>query len=192
MKLAIINGSTRPGNVTANEVKWVLKAAQKLEGVEATVIDLADYPMPFMDEPVSPKYNPERQPSPEVQKWMDAIAGYDAYFWVTPEYNHSVPGVLKNALDYLTFELVRKPSAIASHGSVNGARAIMALKEILAELSTPIVGSIGVSGFPPALNADGELSAEALANPYGAQTQLEGLLAELKWYADALAVANKA
>jgi len=186
MKLAIINGSTRPGNVTANQVKWILKAAQKADGVESTVINLADFPMPFMDEPISPKYNPDRKPSATVQKWMDAVAGYDAYFWVTPEYNHSVPAVLKNAIDYLTFELVRKPSAIASHGSVNGARAIMALKEILAELSTPVIGTIGVAGFPPVLNADGELSAEALANPYGPQSQLEGLLTELSWYADAL------
>ena len=58
-----------------------------------------------------------------------------------------MPAVLKNAIDYLTFELVRKPSAIASHGSVNGARAIMALKEILAELSTPVIGTISVLGF---------------------------------------------
>ena len=186
MKLAIINGSTRPGNVTANQVKWILKAAQNADGVESTVINLADFPMPFMDEPISPKYNPDRKPSAAVQKWMDAVAGYDAYFWVTPEYNHSVPAVLKNAIDYLAFELVRKPSAIASHGSVNGARAIMALKEILAELSTPVIGTIGVAGFPPVLNADGELSAEALANPYGPQSQLEGLLTELSWYADAL------
>src|SRR4051812_42699641 len=110
MKLQIIVGSTRPGRTTERMAKWIASEAKNLANAQVEVVDLADYPLPFLNEPISPRYNPDRKPGPEVQKWISKIAEGDAYVYVTPEYNHSIPGVLKNAIDYLTWEMAKKPA----------------------------------------------------------------------------------
>jgi NAD(P)H-dependent FMN reductase len=187
MKLGIIIGTTRQGRQSTKQANWVAKTAAKYEDVEVTVIDLADYPMPFFDEAISPRYNPDRTPAPEVQKFLDVVAAQDAYVFVTPEYNHSIPAVLKNAFDYLTWEMNRKPAAIVSHGTVGGARAAMHLKEILSEgKAVPIPNFVAFSHMSDNITDDGELSEEVKANPYGPQSTLEGLLDELVWYGEVL------
>jgi NAD(P)H-dependent FMN reductase len=123
MKLAVIIGSTREGRKTPAQAKWAANTAKEMDGVDAELVDLRDYPMPFFNEAISPRYNPERQVSPEVKPWLSKLEEFDAYIFVTPEYNHSITGVLKNALDYLTWEFVHKPGAVISHGSAGGARA---------------------------------------------------------------------
>jgi NAD(P)H-dependent FMN reductase len=154
------------------------------------------YPMPFFAEPISPRYNPNRDPHPDVQKWLDKLAAQDAYIFVTPEYNHSIPGVLKNALDYVGYELKRKPIAVVSHGSVGGARATMHLKEILSEaMALPIQNAVALTAMIMSggvFDEEGNLAAELKANPYGPQVALDGLLSELKWTSDALATARTA
>jgi len=191
MKLLVILGSTRPGRITERLAKWVVSEAKNLPDTTVELVDLVDYPLPFQDEPISPRYNPERKPSPAVQKWISKIAEGDAYIFVTPEYNHSITGVLKNAIDYLTFELVKKPATVASHGTVGGARAAMHLKEILSESKAAIIPSqVAIAGASEKINEAGELSAEQKALPYGPQTSLKGALDELKWYSDVLAQAR--
>ena len=106
MKLVVIVGTIRTNRQSLKEAKWVVKAASAMDDVDTKLIDLADYPLPFFSEPMSPRYNPERKIEPAVQKWLDAVKDQDAYVFVTPEYNHSIPGVLKNAIDYITTELV--------------------------------------------------------------------------------------
>ncbi len=193
MKLGIIVGTTRAGRQTIKQAKWVAATARQLADVEVELIDLADYDMPMFAEPVSPRYNPSRDIDPTVQRWLDKLAEQDAYIVVTPEYNHSIPGVLKNAFDYIDFQLKRKPSAIVSHGMVGGARAAMHLKEILSEgLTLPIQKSVAMTGMSELLDDDGNLTEAAKANPYGPQAALDGLLAELKWTSDALSVARLA
>ena len=196
MKLGIIVGSTRQGRQTAKVGAWVATAAQQVEGAEVEVLDLVDYPMPFFDEAISPRYNQNRDPHPDVQKFLDKLAEQDAYIVVTPEYNHSVPGVLKNAFDYIGYELKRKPSAVVSHGSVGGARAAMHLKEILSEgMSVPIQSAVALTGMVAMggiLDDDGNLSEDLKTNPYGPQTALNTMLNELKWYSDALSTARAA
>src|ERR1035438_10542452 len=98
MKIQIILGSTRPGRVVERVGKWVAAAAQEVEGFEVEVVDLADYDLPFFDEPISPRYNPDRKLSPAVQRWIAKLSEADGYVFVTPEYNHSITGVLKNAI----------------------------------------------------------------------------------------------
>ena len=191
MKLAVITGTDRPGRVTHHQSTWILNTASKLEDVQAEHVDIADYPMPLFNEAISPRYNPAREVAPEVQKWLDKIGDFDAYVFVTPEYNHSIPGVLKNAFDYMTWELVHKPTAIASHGTVGGARAAMHLKEILSEGQSVVIPKFSaVAHMSNLIDENGVLDAEAAANPYGPQGQLDALLAELKWYSDALSVAR--
>lgn len=192
MKLGIIVGTTRQSRQTAKVAKWVADTAAQTEGVEVSVIDLADYPMPFFEEPVSPRYNPEYKPNETAQQFLQQLAVQDAYVVVTPEYNHNIPGVLKNALDYVAFELKRKPAAVVSHSvvPVGGARAGVVLKEVLSELfAVPIQNTVTLqSGL---LNDEGQLDEATRANAYGPQGGLQGLLDELRWYSDALSAARQ-
>lgn len=191
MKLGIIIGTNRAGRETPKQAKWVFDTASKREGVEVELIDLADYPMPIFNEPVSPRYNPNREIDPIARKYMDKLAEQDAYIFVTPEYNHSIPGVLKNSFDYLDWQLVRKPAAIVSHGAVGGARAAMHLKEILSEgKALPIPNFVALPHMSTVISDDGVLDAEVAAQAYGPQATLETLLDELIWTSDALAAAR--
>lgn len=193
MKLAIIVGSTREGRQTIKQAKWVINTAEQNEDIEVELVDLADYSMPFFDEPMSPRYNPNRHIDPTAQKWLKKLEWADAYVFVTPEYNHSIPGVLKNALDYVTWEIQRKPVLIVSHGSVGGARAQVALKIILSESrAVPLPGAtpLAMIGMSEQIDDNGNLTEQGKANPRDPQGTLEAQLDELKWYSDALAAAR--
>lgn len=192
MKLGIIIGATRQGRVSDREAKWVFNTAKEMKDVNAEIVDLRDYPMPFFDEAISPRYNPDRKIDPKVAPWLKKLEEFDAYVFVTPEYNHSIPGVLKNALDYVTWEFMRKPAMIASHGAAGGARAQLALKVILSEskaVPIPLPSSVAVVGMSEKLDENGELTAAGKANEYF-HKGLEDTLADLKWYSDALAAAR--
>ena len=194
MKLAVIIGATREGRQTPKQAKWVVNSAKEVEGIEAELIDLKDYPMPFFNEPISPRYNPNREIDPTVKKWLDKIEEFEAYIFVTPEYTHSIPGVLKNALDYITWEVQKKPAAVISHGANGGARAATDLKEILSESRTAVIPStsaLAISGMSELIDEEGNLDEKSKANPYGPQSALTGLLSDLKWYADALTPARE-
>lgn len=192
MKLGIIIGTTRQGRQSAKQAKWVANVTGNYEDAEVELIDLADYPLPFFDEPISPRYNPNRTPAPEVQKFLDAVARQDAYIFVTPEYNHSIPAVLKNAFDYMTWEMHRKPAAIVSHGTAGGARAAMHLKEIISEArAVPIPNFVAFAHMSDSIDEQGNLAEAVKANPYGPQSALESLLDELIWYGESLAGARQ-
>ena len=99
--ISVIVGSTRQGRFSEKPAEWILQHLKKRSGVDARLLDLRDFPMPFFDQPVSPA-TPGRPPyeNDVVQKWTAAIAQSDGFVFVTPEYNHGPPGVLKNALDW--------------------------------------------------------------------------------------------
>lgn len=191
MKLQVIVGSTRPGRITERLAKWVASEAANLSDTTVELVDLADYPLPFLDEAISPRYNPDRQINAEGGKWVSKLAEADAYIFVTPEYNHSISGVLKNALDYLTFELVKKPATVVSHGTVGGARAAMHLKEILSESQALVVPkAVAFAGASQSIDETGKLSDEVAAQAYGPLGSLKAVLDDLKWYSDALSIAR--
>lgn len=193
MKVAVIIGTIREGRQTPRQAKWVMKTLEDMEDVQAELVDLKDYPLPLFSEPMSPRYNPERNPVPEAQKWVNKLAEFDAYVFVTPEYNHSVSGALKNAIDYVDWQLNRKPAAVVSHGTAGGARAEVALKEILSEsrmVPMSTVPGVAMNDLNKKIDEEGNLSEAEKANPYGPQTGLETLLGELKWYSDALKTAR--
>jgi len=194
MKLAVIIGATREGRKTPQMAKWARKTAQQAENIEAELVDLKEYPMPFFDEPISPRYNPQREVNPAAQKWLKKLEEFDAYLFVTPEYNHSIPAVLKNALDYVTWEFVRKPGAVIAHGSAGGARAQTDLKEILSEsrlVLVPTAPSLAITGMSEMIDGAGNLAETVKANPYGPQGGLDTLLVDLQWYSDALTAARE-
>ncbi|HVX24063.1 MAG TPA: NAD(P)H-dependent oxidoreductase [Candidatus Saccharimonadales bacterium] len=193
MKLGVILGATREGRQSDKMAKWVVNGAQKMDGIEAELVDLRDYPMPFFDEPISPRYNPNRDIDPTAQKWLKKIDSFDAYVFVTPEYNHSVPGVLKNAFDYITWEMERKPASVVSHGAAGGARAATDLKEIVSEskaVPLPSLSPLTLSGMSEQIDDKGELTEAGKANPRNLDASLQSALEELKWYSDALAQAR--
>jgi NAD(P)H-dependent FMN reductase len=189
MKLAVIVGTVRENRVSAQVAKWVVNEAEALGDVEVELVDLIDYPMPFFDEPMSPRYNTDRHMNEVASKWTSKLAQADAYIFVTPEYNHSIPGVLKNALDYVTFELVKKPATVVSHGSVGGARAAMHLKEIISESHAVVIPTqVAITGSASErIDENGVLTDEEVTKPYGLKVVIKMALDDLKWYSDVLA-----
>jgi NAD(P)H-dependent FMN reductase len=192
MKVQIIIGSTRPGRVTDRVAKWVANEAHNLADTEVELVDLADYQLPFLDEPISPQFNPQRKPGPAVQKWLDTLAKADAYVLVTPEYNRSYSAVLKNALDYIDFQFAKKPVALVAHGTTGGAQAVAHLRGVLPGLMAITVprATFLIGRASELIDDAGNLSEELKSQPYGPQTALKTTLDDLKWYSDALAAAR--
>lgn len=194
MKLAVIVGTSREGRKTINQAKWVSNVASQETDVEVETVDLRDYPIPFFNEPVSPRYNPNREIDPVAQKWLDKLQQADAYIFVTAEYNHSVPAVLTNAIDYVTWEIQRKPAAVVSHGASGGARAATILKEVLSEskaILVPTASSLAIAHMSEIIDENGNIDETTKANPYGPETALVTLVKEIKWYSEALAPARE-
>lgn len=185
-KIAVVIGATREGRASDKLANWAAKEVAKHAEVE--VLDLRDYPMPFFDETVSPRYNPERQPVPEVKKWLDKVASFDGYVFVTPEYNRTTSAVLKNAIDVLAYEIDNKPVALVAHGSTGGAQAVASLR-----LALPGVGAVTLpqalfftDQVGEAIDDQGILKAELVDNPYGPQANLVNQAKALVQYAEAL------
>jgi NAD(P)H-dependent FMN reductase len=132
LKIAIILGSTRPGRNGAAVADWVVDRAAARTPAHYELVDLADHPLPHLDEAMPPTMG--QYAREHTQAWAKTIGSYDGYIFVTPEYNHSTSGVLKNAIDYLYAEWNNKAAAFVSYGSLGGARAIEHLRAILSEL----------------------------------------------------------
>lgn len=195
MKVQVILGSVRRGRVSDKVAQWALNELQGLPDVDAEIVDLKDYSLPLFDEVAPPQYNPNREPVPEAKKWLEKVSQADAYVIVTPEYNRSFPGALKNALEYVDFQFANKPIALVGHGSAGGAFAVAALRMSLPQLMAVTTPSatffIGRAG--EMLDDSGELTDEQVkANPYGVQGSLKTTLTELQWYGKALAAARAA
>src|SRR3954464_8946991 len=131
VRIAIIVGSTRPGRHARAVADWVLGQTSGRPGARYEIIDLADYPLPHLDEPMPPSFGQYQHD--HTKAWAATIGGYDGFIFVPPEYNHSTSGVLKNAIDYLYAEWNNKAAAFVSYGSLGGARAIEHLRAICSE-----------------------------------------------------------
>src|ERR1700694_1729811 len=129
LKIGIIVGSTRPGRKAAAVAKWVHEILQSRKDAEFEIIDIEDYKLPLLDEPVPPSMH---QYSKEHTKtWSAKIASLDAYIFVTPEYNHSVSAALKNAIDFLFHEWNNKAAGFIGYGSAGGVRAVECLRLVM-------------------------------------------------------------
>lgn len=187
LRLKIIIGSTRPGRAADRVIPWITSAARGHGGFEVEVIDLRDWELPMFGETFATVGDP-RDPVfsvPAVRQWNDKIAEGDAYLFITPEYNHSVPAVLKNAIDsvFATFAFRTKPAAcVAYSGGIGGGiRAIEHLAHIAIEAemvplrNTVIIPHVGEAFGPDGQPADPRTSAAAKI-----------LLDDLAWWAAAL------
>ena len=99
LKIAIVVGSTRPGRKADTVAHWVYGFAKQRSDAEYEIVDIADFNLPLLDEPIPPSMG--KYLHPHTQAWAAKSASFDAYIFVTPEYNHSPSGALKNAIDYL-------------------------------------------------------------------------------------------
>ena len=131
-KIAIILGSTRPGRNGDAVANWVLQQASTRTDAEFELVDLRDHPLPHLDEELPASMG--MYSHHHTKKWAATIAAYDGFVFVTPEYNHGMTGVLKNAIDYLYAEWNNKAAGFVSYGSAGGARAVEHLRLIMGEL----------------------------------------------------------
>ena len=139
IKIGIIVGSTRPGRNASAVSKWVMDIAGRRKDATFEQVDIADFELPLLDEPVPPSLG--QYSKPHTRKWAAKIDSFDGFVFVTPEYNHATSGALKNAIDYLYGEWNNKAAGFVSYGSAGGARAVENLRLIMAEVQGATVRS---------------------------------------------------
>lgn len=147
-RIAVIIGSTRPTRFADKPAQWILKQAKARTDMDVELVDLRDHPMPFFDEISTNRFVPSQ--NPEAVRWQETVGKYDGFIFVVPEYNHSLPAVLKNALDEAYKEWNHKPFTAVGYGGVGAARSIEHLRQIGVELqmvSTAAAVHIGGGDF---------------------------------------------
>ena len=144
--ISVIVGSTREGRFSEKPARWIMQHLKKRDGLDARLLDLRDFPMPFFDQPVPPAMPGRAAFEHEVvQRWTAAVAQSDGFVFVTPEYNYGTSAVLKNAIDWVYPEWHRKAACFVSYGSAGGARSVQQLRETAIELQlAPIRSSVHI------------------------------------------------
>jgi NAD(P)H-dependent FMN reductase len=131
-RIAIVVGSTRPNRTADDVARWVHEHATGRADARFDLVDIAEQGLPLLDEPVPPSMG--QYENEHTKAWSEKVAAYDGFVFVTPEYNHSVPAALKNAVDYLYAEWNNKSIGFVSYGSAGGTRAVEAWRLVAAEL----------------------------------------------------------
>jgi NAD(P)H-dependent FMN reductase len=189
-KIALIIGSTRPTRFADIPANWLAAQAAARDDLDLEIVDLRDYPMPFFDEVASNAWAPTQDPI--AVKWQKKLAEFDGYVFVVAEYNRSITGALKNALDQAYVEWARKPMGLIAYGSVGGTRAAEHLRLIAVELQMVPVRAgvhIGMGDFfkvHPGFGGSGNL-ADIEASISGPTT---AMLDDVVWWANATIAAK--
>lgn len=166
MTIGIILGSIREGRAGEAVARWVHEHAARREGTEFGVIDLKAFDIPLLTAPVPPAAADRKYESEDVRRWSQAIDAHDGFVFVTPEYNHGVPGAFKNAVDSLGPEWFGKTVGFVSYGADGGVRAVEQWRQIVAnfqmldvraQVSLSLFGEFGEGGFTPQERRAGEL-----------------------------------
>ncbi|HEY1991269.1 MAG TPA: NADPH-dependent FMN reductase [Gammaproteobacteria bacterium] len=185
--ISVIVGSVRQNRFAEKPAHWIFGHLQARAGVQAELLDLRDFPMPFFDAALTPAW-PGRAPYEHevVKKWTAAIARSDGFIFVAPEYNHGASAVLKNAIDWVYPEWNRKAAAFVSYGSVMGARAVEQLRLVAVELQmAPIRAAVHVP--VPTLMAHFQGKPEAIdAGLKEIDGVAQAMLDDLVWWTEAL------
>lgn len=126
LKIGIILGSTRKERVSPQVGAWVKEIADKRGDADYEIVDIADYKLPFLGEGTGDE--------PGIAAWNEKIASLDGFVFIVQEYNHSITGALKNAIDLVREPWFNKAAGIVSYGSTGGARAAEHLRGIMGEL----------------------------------------------------------
>lgn len=196
LKIKVIIGSTRQNRFSEKPAQWIFEEAKKLEGIEAELLDLRDYQMPFFDDPMSPSMAKGQYSNETIKKWSEKINDGDAFIIVSPEYNHGYSAVLKNALDVIYPEWNRKPVGFVSFGSAVGSRSVEQLRQVAVELQMAPIRSavhIPVDIFMAAMMGKGPTGPEMFEpmrkSPMG--DSVERFFNDLLWWAKALKTARE-
>lgn len=177
LKIGIVLGSTREGRVSPQVGKWVLELANKRDDADYEIVDIKDYKLPLLGE----ANNPEG-----FKAWQEKIKSLDGFVFVVSEYNHSISGALKNALDYLRDEWHNKAAGIVSYGSTGGARAAEHLRGILGEL---LIADVRIH---PTLSLFLDFENFSTFKPQALhQTNITGMLDQVNAWAGALKTLRK-
>jgi NAD(P)H-dependent FMN reductase len=187
--ISVIVGSTRQGRFSEKPAKWIWDHLKRRDGVDARLLDLRDFPMPFFDQPVTPA-TPGRLPFEHevVHQWTAAIAQSDGFIFVTPEYNYGPPAVLKNAIDWVYPEWNRKAAAFVSYGSAVGARGVQQLRQEVIELQlVPVRSSVHI---PVATLLAHYRGGDVEAGLAELEAHARGVIDDLLWWTEALKAAR--
>jgi NAD(P)H-dependent FMN reductase len=190
-RIALIIGSTRPTRLADKPAQWMLKQAQARQDMEVELVDLRNHPLPFFAEVATNRHVPSKDP--EAIRWQQTIGRYDGYIFVVAEYNRSITGALKNALDQAYNEWNRKPFTAIGYGSVGAGRAIEHLRGIAVELqmvSTRSAVHIGGSDFMAIFPLAGNKPIEDIEA--GLLASVTAALDDLVWWAKATMAARAA
>jgi NAD(P)H-dependent FMN reductase len=188
-RIAVIIGSTRASRFADKPAEWIFGLARQRADWDVELVDLRDFDLPLFDEKASNMWMPSEDA--RAVAWQDKLASFDAFIFVTPEYNRSITGALKNALDQAYTQWVRKPAAIVGYGAAGAARAAEHLRTIAIELQmVPIRHGVHILGadffkiHPLGSNAPiAEIEANILP---GAQAMLD----DLDWWTRATMAAR--
>jgi NAD(P)H-dependent FMN reductase len=189
--ISVIVGSTRQGRFSEKPAQWIFRHLQKREKIEARLLDLRDFPMPFFDQ-AAPPAMPGRAPyeNEVVKRWTAEIAAADGFVFVTPEYNFGPSAVLKNAIDWVYPEWNRKAAAFVSYGSAMGARSVQQLREAAIELQiAPVRSSVHIPVATLWAHYQGGDVDKGLAE---LETPAKTMIDDLLWWTTALKTARKA
>jgi NAD(P)H-dependent FMN reductase len=189
--ISVIVGSIRQGRFSEKPAQWIFQHLKKRGDVEARLLDLRDFPMPFFDQAVPPA-TPGRPPyeNEVVKKWTAAIGASDGFIFVTPEYNYGPAAVLKNAIDWVYPEWNRKAAAFVSYGGAMGARSVQQLRETAIEVQlAPIRSSVHISVATLMAHFQGGDVDKGLAE---LETPAKVMIDDLLWWTTALKTARKA
>lgn len=146
-RIGIILSTTRETRFADRPAQWVLDIARARGDADYEIVDLRDYPIPFFDAVGSPRFVP--QTNEVALRFAKKIAELDGYIFVTAEYNRSISGALKNALDHIYDEPARKPAAFVGYGAVGAARAVEQLRLMAVELSmVPMKSGVHINMEP--------------------------------------------
>jgi len=159
VKIGIILGSIREERSGASVAEWVVSQAAKRDDVTYELIDLKSFDVPLLTSATVPGAANKQYDDERVTRWSQTIDSYDGFIFVTPEYNHSVPGGLKNAFDSLGSEWANKPVAFVSYGAEGGVRAVEHWRQIVnnfhmypvrQQISLSLFTEFGAEGVQPA------------------------------------------
>ena len=188
-RIGIIIGSIRPNRFGDKPGRWIYEHAKARGDVEAELVDLADYDLPLFDAPASDAWMPT--PNPVAAKWQQKLDSFDGFIFVTAEYNRSIPGALKNAIDWAYKPFNRKAAAFVGYGSVGGARAVEHLRNIMVELqAAPVRQGVHIGGGEFAGILSGKKTWDDIRDTF--EPFVPDLLDNLVWWTNATRAARSA
>ena len=181
-KIGIILSTTRTGRFADTVAAWLLEHVATRRDLEFELVDLRVYPLPFFDEPISPLFAPAK--NEVAQRWTKKVESFDGYIFVTAEYIHGVPAVLKNAIDYVAHVFAKKPAAYVGYGGVGAARAVEQLRLVnIEQQMAPLKSAVHVGG---ADFVDLYANGMSLAEKPHLVPSVQAMLEELSWWTHAL------